>query len=61
MRKIFVFAVTLLLGASLSFAQTNAGDSGKGDASTKSKKHHGKKGGKKKKGSGDNASTPAPK
>jgi hypothetical protein len=54
MKKIFAFAVTMLLGASLAFAQTGAGstDAGKSGASTKTKKHHHNKGGKKsKKGS----------
>jgi hypothetical protein len=67
MKKLFTLVVTLLLGATLSFAQTGgdkAADSGKADTTTKGKKHHhGKKGGKKgKKGSaGDSGGTTAPK
>jgi len=60
MKKMFVFAVTMLLGASLSFAQTgtgSTGDAGKSDTSTKTKKHHHNKGGKKSKKSSSSSTT----
>ena len=74
MRKLFAFVVTMLLGATLTFAQTGGGTPGKqapkeptaadttesGKKATKTKKGH--KGGKKsKKGAGDTGTTPPPK
>lgn len=69
MKKLLTIAFTLLLGATLSFAQATGGstdkpaESGKKTTSTKSgKKSHTHKGGKKKKNSGDaNTSTTNPK
>jgi len=66
MKKLLTIAFTLLLGASLSFAQATGGstDKGAGDkgATTKtSKKSHTKKGGKKSKKSSGGTTTPAPK
>ena len=70
MKKLLTIAFTLLLGASLSFAQAAGGstDKGTGDKSTaapapakkSSKKTHSHKGGKKSKKSAD-TTTPAPK
>jgi hypothetical protein len=54
----------MLLGASLSFAQATGGstDTSKAPTTTKGKKHHGHKGGKKhKKGEGANTGTTNPK
>lgn len=52
MKKLFVCAITVLLGASLSFAQTGASTGDKTDKTeTKGKKHHHKGGKKSKKGS----------
>ena len=61
MKKLFVFAMTMLLGASLSFAQTGGPTKDPDKNDTKGKKHHHHKGGKKgKKGSGG-TTTPPPK
>lgn len=67
MKKLFTLVCTLVLGATLSFAQTGTGSTGTGTGTTTSgKKGHkggkkGHKGGKKgKKGSGG-STTPPPK
>jgi hypothetical protein len=64
MKKLATVVFALLLGASLSFAQTGGGDkkdeTAKTDTAKKGKKGH--KGGKKsKKGAGDASTTPPPK
>ncbi|HEY2171365.1 MAG TPA: hypothetical protein VGJ30_17195 [Candidatus Angelobacter sp.] len=65
MKKLLTIAFTLLLGASLSFAQATGGstDKGAGDKTTtksgKKTTHH--KGGKKGKKSSGTTTTPAPK
>jgi len=69
MKKLFTLLCTLVLGATLSFAQTGGGSTGTQDTSkqTEGKKAHkggkkGHKGGKKsKKGQGDTSTTPPPK
>jgi hypothetical protein len=66
MKKLLTIAFTLLLGASLSFAQAGGGSTDKpaGDktATTKAgKKSHTHKGGKKSKKSSGGTTTPAPK
>ncbi len=70
MKKLLTIAFTLLLGASLSFAQAGGGstDKGTGDkstttppAKTKSAGKKGHKGGKKSKKSSGSTTTPAPK
>lgn len=67
MKKLFTFVFTMLLGASLAFAQAGGGstgtDTGKEPATTtKGKKHKGHKGGKKhKKGDSANTGTTTPK
>jgi len=63
MKKIFVFAVTMLLAASLSFAQgtTGSGDSSTGKKGTTQKSKKGHKGGKKSKKNSGGTTTPAPK
>jgi len=65
MKKLFVFVATLMLGATMSFAQAGAQtpDAGKSEPTTsKTKKHHhkgGKKAKKNKKGSADSTTPPA--
>ena len=60
MKKLFVIAFTMLLGASLAFAQAGGGSTDKPTTATKGKKHH--KGGKKhKKGDSANTGTTTPK
>jgi hypothetical protein len=70
MKKLFTLLCTLVLAATLSFAQAGGGAGGTGQDTTKpdtGKKGHkggkkGHKGGKKgKKGSGDTGTTPPPK
>lgn len=68
MKRLFTFVVTMLLGASLAFAQAGAGSTGQdqGQSQTEGKKSHkskkGHKGGKKsKKGSAESTTTPPPK
>lgn len=64
MKKLLTIAFTLLLGASLSFAQTGGGstDKGAGDKTTKAgKKSHTHKGGKKSKKNSGGTTTPPPK
>jgi hypothetical protein len=70
MKKLLTIAFTLLLGATLSFAQATGGstDKGTGDKSTtppaktkSTKKGHSHKGGKKSKKSSGSTTTPAPK
>lgn len=68
MKKVFTLVCTMLLGASLTFAQAGGGtpgaqgqDAGK-TTTTKGKKHKGHKGGKKhKKGDSANTGTTTPK
>jgi len=70
MKKLFAFVVTMLLGATLTFAQATGGSPGKsaegkgvetesGKKATKTKKGH--KGGKKSKKSSGGSTTPPPK
>jgi hypothetical protein len=64
MKKLFTFVFTMLLGASLAFAQATGGstDTKEPATSTKGKKHKSHKGGKKhKKGEGATTGTTAPK
>ncbi|HEV2961026.1 MAG TPA: hypothetical protein VG649_04310 [Candidatus Angelobacter sp.] len=65
MKKLFTFVFTMLLGTSLAFAQATGGSTGADTTkapTTKVKKHHGHKGGKKhKKGEGANTGTTNPK
>ncbi len=67
MKKLFTFVFTMLLGASLAFAQAGTGSTGTDTTKTpattaKGKKHKGHKGGKKhKKGDGANTGTTTPK
>ncbi len=67
MKKLFTFVFTMLLGASLAFAQAGTGTTGTDTTKTpattaKGKKHKGHKGGKKhKKGDGANTGTTTPK
>jgi len=68
MKRVFVLLCTLVLGATLSFAQAGTGSTGSSTPTTTSgKKGHkggkkGHKGGKKgKKGSGTGSTTPPPK
>jgi len=67
MKKLFTFVFTMLLGASLAFAQAGTGTTGTDTSKTpattaKGKKHHSHKGGKKhKKGDSTNTGTTAPK
>lgn len=65
MKKLLTIAFTLLLGASLSFAQATGGstDKGAGDKSTATKKggKKGHKGGKKSKKNSSGTTTPPPK
>ncbi|HLJ29618.1 MAG TPA: hypothetical protein VKY85_23115 [Candidatus Angelobacter sp.] len=61
MKRLFTFVITMLLGASLAFAQGTTGSEGKttGKKATKTKKAH--KGGKKSKKSSGGSTTPPPK
>jgi hypothetical protein len=63
MKKLFTLVCTLLLGASLSFAQATGGSTDTGKPTTKGKKHNhgGKKGGKKHKKGDGSTTTPPPK
>ena len=66
MKKLFTFVITILLGASLAFAQAGTGSTGSatptktsGKKATKVSKAH--KGGKKSKKSSGGSTTPPPK
>ncbi|HWZ46495.1 MAG TPA: hypothetical protein VNW97_23680 [Candidatus Saccharimonadales bacterium] len=68
MKKVLTLAFTMLLAASLSFAQAAGGTTkptktkeGMADTGKKGKAKHGKKGGKKSKKVSGAATTPAPK
>ena len=69
MKRLFTFVITMLLGATLAFAQAGAGSTGAQTDTTKSdtgKKAHkggkkGHKGGKKGKKSSGGSTTPPPK
>lgn len=64
MKKLFTFVITMLLGASLAFAQAGGGSTDttkehKGGKTTKTSKAH--KGGKKSKKGSTSSTTPPPK
>jgi hypothetical protein len=63
MKKLFTFVFTMLLGASLAFAQATGGstDTTTKAPTTKGKKHSHKGGKKHKKGDGANTGTTTPK